>query len=39
MKNHIYYIKQSYKNEISCQAVYNKTGLDPIPHELKDLKS
>ena len=25
-------------NEMPCQAVFNKTSLDPIPDELKDLK-
>ena len=27
-----------YQNEIPCQAVCNKTDLDPMPDELKDLK-
>ena len=27
-----------YKNDIPCQALCNKTALDPIPDELKDLK-
>ena len=26
------------RNEISCQAVFSKMSLDPIPDELKDLK-
>ena len=30
--------KHLYKNEIPCQAVYNKMPLDPIPDELRDLE-
>ena len=30
--------KHFYKNEIPCQAVFNKMALDQVPDELKDLK-
>ena len=31
--------KHLSKNEIPCQAVFNKMSLDPIPDELKDFKN
>ena len=30
--------KHLSRTEVSCQAVFNKMSLDPIPDELKDLK-
>ena len=30
--------KHLSRNEMPCQAVFNKMSLDPIPDELKDLK-
>ena len=30
--------KYLYKNEMPCQAVYNKMALHPIPDELKDFE-
>ena len=30
--------KHPSRNEMPCQAVFNKMSLDPIPDELKDLK-
>ena len=30
--------KRLSRNEIPCQAIFNKMSLDPIPDELKDLK-
>ena len=30
--------KHLSRNEMPCQAVFNKMNLDPIPDELKDLK-
>ena len=30
--------KDLYKNDIPCQAVYNKMALDPIPDQLNYLK-
>ena len=32
------YHKHLSRNEIPCQAVFNKMSLDSIPDELKDLK-
>ena len=30
--------KHPSRNEMSCQAAFNKMSLDPVPDELKDLK-
>ena len=30
--------KHLNKNEIRCQVVCNKIGVDPMPNEFKDLK-
>ena len=32
------FCKHLSKNQMPCQAVFNKMSLDPIPDELKDLK-
>ena len=31
--------KHLNKNEITCQTVWNKMGVDPMANELKDLKN
>ena len=40
MKKHIFDTRHKHlsRNELPCQAVFNKMSLDPIPDEFKDFK-